>query len=279
MADWRLKNQRVTHGKLFNELRERYRNRQRGFTRIHLFGHRKGDHAPTAVVELVDHPQDLKSSLTATRVGRELAMRAIEKSDSSVIQWRLGCSKGTREQEASQSSEDDSGSSTPYPQLPVSLLSGRLQRDVTKAIRPAEHSPMRTEQRNVFQSIVQNSFDQVLGVQTLGEARPDRIKTEQLSSASEMSNFKPEIFTPPRVGYSVKAGGQPLLRRQLSRTKSIPEADEQDADIFQSDDGWVDEDRVRTSPLTRAKGHQRRTRGSPKFLGRKAATSSFARLQ
>ena len=44
---------------------------------MHLYGHRAGDHAPSAILELVDSPQDLKHAATAMAVGRELASKAI----------------------------------------------------------------------------------------------------------------------------------------------------------------------------------------------------------
>jgi large subunit ribosomal protein L17 len=44
-----------------------------GYTRIHKFGHRQGDHAPHAILELVDGPRDLKFAMTARAVGRETA--------------------------------------------------------------------------------------------------------------------------------------------------------------------------------------------------------------
>src|SRR5690625_6670193 len=45
-------------GKLFAELGPRYKERPGGYLRILKFGHRAGDNAPMAYVELVDRPQD-----------------------------------------------------------------------------------------------------------------------------------------------------------------------------------------------------------------------------
>ncbi|KAG8737985.1 hypothetical protein FRC10_007425 [Ceratobasidium sp. 414] len=59
--------------KLFSTYKARYASRPGGYTRIHKFGHRQGDHAPHAILELVDGPRDLGFQLAARAVGRETA--------------------------------------------------------------------------------------------------------------------------------------------------------------------------------------------------------------
>ncbi|KAJ1029941.1 hypothetical protein NDA16_000856 [Ustilago loliicola] len=54
------------------ELAQRYANRPGGYTRIHLHGNRKGDHAPRAVLELVDNPFDLRMQMTARTLAKEV---------------------------------------------------------------------------------------------------------------------------------------------------------------------------------------------------------------
>ncbi|KAH7107022.1 ribosomal protein L17 [Auriculariales sp. MPI-PUGE-AT-0066] len=58
--------------KLFNVFAPRYKERLGGYTRIHKYGNRRGDHAPHAILELVDNPHDLKYELAARTVGFEL---------------------------------------------------------------------------------------------------------------------------------------------------------------------------------------------------------------
>ncbi|KAG8850572.1 hypothetical protein FRB96_009663 [Tulasnella sp. 330] len=60
---------------LFGKYAERYKSRPGGYTRIHKFGHRKGDHAPHAILELCDNPRDIKFELVARSVGRETVQR------------------------------------------------------------------------------------------------------------------------------------------------------------------------------------------------------------
>ncbi|GAA96156.1 uncharacterized protein L969DRAFT_91612 [Mixia osmundae IAM 14324] len=63
--------------KLFKELAVRYADRPGGYTRIHLYGNRLGDHAPHAILEFVDGPKDLLFAQTALTLGHELALKAL----------------------------------------------------------------------------------------------------------------------------------------------------------------------------------------------------------
>lgn len=63
---------------LFGELVQRYTSRPGGYTRIHAYGNRPGDNAPTAILELVDGPRDLRFEMTARAVGRETVEAAMK---------------------------------------------------------------------------------------------------------------------------------------------------------------------------------------------------------
>jgi large subunit ribosomal protein L17 len=81
--------------KLFGPLRERYADRPGGYTRVLLIEPLKSDQAPSAILELVDGPKDMRFAMTARTVattrkaGRPLSdmtERNIQK------EWREGAS-------------------------------------------------------------------------------------------------------------------------------------------------------------------------------------------
>ncbi|CBF87671.1 hypothetical protein AN1348.2 [Aspergillus nidulans FGSC A4] len=56
--------------KLFGPLRERYADRPGGYTRVLRVEPKKDDQAPSAILELVDGPKDMRFALTAKAVAR-----------------------------------------------------------------------------------------------------------------------------------------------------------------------------------------------------------------
>lgn len=56
--------------KLFGPLRERYLNRPGGYTRVLRLEPMKEDQAPSAILELVDGPKDMRFALTAKTIAR-----------------------------------------------------------------------------------------------------------------------------------------------------------------------------------------------------------------
>ena len=62
--------------KLFDSLATRYKDRQGGYTRVLAAGHRYGDDAPMAVIELVDRDPDAKGA--EDRARHEAQMEAMD---------------------------------------------------------------------------------------------------------------------------------------------------------------------------------------------------------
>ncbi|KAJ9203920.1 hypothetical protein DTO166G4_8508 [Paecilomyces variotii] len=57
--------------KLFGPLRERYADRPGGYTRVLRVEPKKDDQAPSAILELVDGPKDIRFAMTAKTVARQ----------------------------------------------------------------------------------------------------------------------------------------------------------------------------------------------------------------
>ena len=53
--------------RLFDELGGRYRDRPGGYTRIIRLGHRDGDNAELAIIELVDNPREREAAESAAK--------------------------------------------------------------------------------------------------------------------------------------------------------------------------------------------------------------------
>lgn len=70
------------------ELAQRYADRPGGYTRIHLHGNRKGDHAPRAILELVDNPFDIRMQMTARTLAKEVYDRIAKRGGDDILTGR-----------------------------------------------------------------------------------------------------------------------------------------------------------------------------------------------
>src|SRR5436853_4390483 len=59
--------------RLFDELGERYRDRPGGYTRIIRLGHRDGDNAELAIIELVDNPREREAAEASSKRAKSAA--------------------------------------------------------------------------------------------------------------------------------------------------------------------------------------------------------------
>lgn len=192
--------------KLFKELSHRYASRNGGYTRVHRYGYRKGDHAPSAILELVDSPNDLRFSMAAKIAGRELAALARKdaEAEKAIKRWLVQSGLKASQQQQEQTSEEPVASTSRASETQqtstlqdlglgeiYTLLSPRTQSSIVKALRFRQASPLpeaasapsSSSPLPAFEALVRESYfrTSVLAKVPAWETDPDKLAALQAS--------------------------------------------------------------------------------------------------
>ncbi|CAO1633987.1 unnamed protein product [Parajaminaea phylloscopi] len=206
---------------ILQRLALRYANRPGGYTRLHLHGNRPGDHAPRALLELVDNAKgDLRFEMTARAIARSIYLHGLRR-----------------------------GNSTPAAITPLSVprpetdsrFSPTTRLYIAKAFNNQAGGPEEAAERKRFllekadehlrRIQAEGLMDQDAGVATKEEEASDAASAASSSSTSSPSSawrktdqarldepswgdHKPRgrLLTPPRVGTPLFAGMDPTNR-------------------------------------------------------------------
>jgi ribosomal protein L17 len=279
-ADWlvRLQNPKRTVPKLVDVIAPRYMDRAGGYTRVFHYGHRKGDHAPTAILELVDNDNDVKFALTARILGRELATAERESTQGSVAAaWRnssvpvpppdevkvaaeaaarADADRGDFEAIAKREAEPLRRSESVeevvenvrrrYSGLPIQPLTAV---NILKCLRYRTTADLAR-----FDELAKQSFDRTFAEAEIGIWKADEGKRARLEEFDRGAPVGGR--TVPGSGIKVAAGAP--------RPKSSSGSSSADGDAGKrSETEWEEYD-VASSPWKRAAGWQRRSTTSPR---------------
>jgi large subunit ribosomal protein L17 len=102
--------------RLFDELGERYLDRPGGYTRILKLGHREGDRAELAIIELVDNPREKEALEAAKKRAKGTTPKKKKSPEAKTASDRAGESKTDKKEasssEAAASSDDQEAESS-----------------------------------------------------------------------------------------------------------------------------------------------------------------------
>jgi ribosomal protein L17 len=174
--------------KLFDTLATRYAQRPGGYTRIHRFGHRQGDNAPHAVLELVDGPRDLRFEMAARAAGWDvLSARLKDRSAREIVREGVRDVEETVERERKRALGEGGGAEG------RSELRERTQWNLRKALRYRSREDIKR-----FGEKVQGHMDTLL-------SRPVAVKAIREHSEKESEESDQQYFRSIK-DYKLKAG-------------------------------------------------------------------------
>jgi len=171
-------------------LAERYAERPGGYTRLHLHGNRQGDHAPRAILELVDNPRDLRLEMTARAIARETL--------------RTGFGRNT---ELTDYSNGKPFSSADFTEDGLLRFAELTARNITKVTRfGGEEAMARLASQANAAMLWQRAEKSVAGERRVDEARIASFEENRPRG----STLKGAVFTRPYLGKKPLAGEEEL---------------------------------------------------------------------